>query len=936
MFKPLSSTYSGQVAAFMERCQGLTSMSKRDFYPMFMAAWEALFKKETILKAFEATGLSPLNLEVILKRFNSQPIQGSSSDSDSSALSASDWRKIRQLVDHAVADRDQRKLSIRSVLAEHENVRLKEALINERQRRKRGRALPLDVEEEYHGGAVFWSLRKVKEARDRQHQQGLEEEQLQQQKAEAARLFVDFGVRSGRYAVLGVTPSRRRQNSSIAVKRRKTTLNWDGSRVRTEEDTCKRFKGPAHSRRLPRTVAEEDDYIQCQLHITTLDEAPQYEAMSYAWGSPSDKKAIICDGRKAKIPTNLRDALQRVRDPLKVKRFWADAICINQSDSKEVGHQVRQMASIYSAAERVIVWLGLGNPFKFFDQDEDLSTLIQRFCEHPKSSTDSEESRPSTAMTDASVETYSFFSALGELFQQPWFDRLWVVQEAGLAKSVLALFGDQDQEIDFDDLIRLSLKIRVEQPDVANYYGIVPSDLFHAFPEKEHYSTSHPSSIDKPDFLDMLEKTRVQLASDRRDFVFALLGHPSAQISGGLIIEPDYQKSHWEIYHELAITLLQQSQNLRVLSAVRHLDEDNLTREYPSWIPTWERTNTISSVGVFQYDCDNPEAHAGFPRSLQFTRASTMLQVQGFAFDTIDEYTNEFRFETRRRPVGKPSIDEWPIAAAMALRAFSMMSTQEKLYELVMALACLFPSTFRVEQDLKDFAAFRLQLLTRTSDPKHAGPCEILPEGLAAAEEAAEEGSAQAFLADCEDIVSGKRLFTTRSGLIGTGPTLLRSGDICCILFGGHVPFLLRRVGSAYRLVGEIYIRKVMQGEAVVDLELGVTLISTRELRVCQAVDRADRNLLTILPGVRQYRVGRDYIVTGKAEPAVTAALQGPHCNVRVADGCAVGCCVHRVRPKLEYNVLKDAWGYLGRDQFALFWTALKRRPQPRGYFFTF
>jgi hypothetical protein len=38
MFKPFSSAYSNQVAAFMERCQGLTSISKRDFYPMFMAA----------------------------------------------------------------------------------------------------------------------------------------------------------------------------------------------------------------------------------------------------------------------------------------------------------------------------------------------------------------------------------------------------------------------------------------------------------------------------------------------------------------------------------------------------------------------------------------------------------------------------------------------------------------------------------------------------------------------------------------------------------------------------------------------------------------------------------------------------------------------------------------------------------------------------------
>jgi hypothetical protein len=196
MFKPLSSAYSNQVAAFIERCQGLTSMSKRDFYPMFIAAWEASFKKETILKAFEATGLSPLNPEVILKRFNQPAQSGQSSDSDSSALSASDWRKIRQLIDHAIADRDQRKvsklnqtihrLSIRAVLAEHENVGLKEALINEKKRRKRGKALPLEAEEEYHGGAVFWSPRKVEKARDRLRQQELEEEQQRLQKAEIA------------------------------------------------------------------------------------------------------------------------------------------------------------------------------------------------------------------------------------------------------------------------------------------------------------------------------------------------------------------------------------------------------------------------------------------------------------------------------------------------------------------------------------------------------------------------------------------------------------------------------------------------------------------------------------------------------------------------------------------------------------------------------
>jgi hypothetical protein len=105
MFKPLSSAYSAQVAAFMERCQGLTSMSKRDFYPMFRAAWETAFKQETILKAFEATGLSPFNPKMILKRFNKETIPENLSDSDSSALSADNWRETERLLREVVKDR---------------------------------------------------------------------------------------------------------------------------------------------------------------------------------------------------------------------------------------------------------------------------------------------------------------------------------------------------------------------------------------------------------------------------------------------------------------------------------------------------------------------------------------------------------------------------------------------------------------------------------------------------------------------------------------------------------------------------------------------------------------------------------------------------------------------------------------------------------------
>jgi hypothetical protein len=96
VFKPLATAYSNEVAGFMERSQGLTLISKRDFFPLFYRAWEASFKETTILKAFEATGLSPFNPKVMLKRFITT--LSSLSDSESSALSASDWRKIEHLL----------------------------------------------------------------------------------------------------------------------------------------------------------------------------------------------------------------------------------------------------------------------------------------------------------------------------------------------------------------------------------------------------------------------------------------------------------------------------------------------------------------------------------------------------------------------------------------------------------------------------------------------------------------------------------------------------------------------------------------------------------------------------------------------------------------------------------------------------------------------
>ncbi len=75
------------------------------------------------------------------------------------------------------------KLSTQSRLIQRENERLREALINERQRKQRYQPAACERPEDYHGGADFWSPRKVREARSLHEQKKRDLELLQQQKA---------------------------------------------------------------------------------------------------------------------------------------------------------------------------------------------------------------------------------------------------------------------------------------------------------------------------------------------------------------------------------------------------------------------------------------------------------------------------------------------------------------------------------------------------------------------------------------------------------------------------------------------------------------------------------------------------------------------------------------------------------------------------------
>lgn len=62
-----------------------------------------------------------------------------------------------------------------------------------------------------------------------------------------------------------------------------------------------------------------------------------------------------------------------------------------------------------------------------------------------------------------------------------------------------------------------------------------------------------------------------------------------------------------------------------------------------------------------------------------------------------------------------------------------------------------------------------------------------------------------------------RSLFQSSKGRYVLGPECAQQGDLICILFGGDVPFILRRMhdteAERYMLVGEAYVDGAMDGQ---------------------------------------------------------------------------------------------------------------------------
>ncbi|OHF02010.1 heterokaryon incompatibility protein [Colletotrichum orchidophilum] len=570
------------------------------------------------------------------------------------------------------------------------------------------------------------------------------------------------------------------------------------------------------------------------LQEVSIDDPPAFEALSYVWGDPSQVQEIECLGYTVPITQNLFDALRHFRRPDRALLIWADALCINQDDMDERAEQVQLMREIYSRAKRVVVWLGLDDKGQASRAMSLIETIHQACNDHALAKNiellSMAHFTPATqaleGLAGVSIEnitavaersgkaepTSEDWEALGWLLSRPWFTRVWCVQEIVLARLSRIYVGSGCL-----DWVKLGVTTAwLSEQHLANDYDVPPE--IEGLPFDNAHAMFDTSEISDSTFLEVLIAFRDHHATNLRDKVYGLLGLMSPE-NLELFPSVDYRKSLAEVYVDVVVTAVRGSQTLSALCYVQHGVEYQQT-EMSSWVPRWDVSGDVLSIldSLSVTAWKDGDKH-GLPGLKEFTPSSDgKVSVSGVRFDTIAWITRALDVRDFREHVTTsaaslhPILDLWTRASSRnsypgypqyenSLMAVSMMA--------LTLTAGLTDGYERVElkssDDCERFHADYLNYVHKLF--KIAGQKSSTFEPLDIAHW---DGNASRFRIAASRACDQRRVFETKSGYYGLAPACTREGDVVVMLYGGPIPFALRKVDNGWLLLGDCFIDPLM------------------------------------------------------------------------------------------------------------------------------
>ena len=329
--------------------------------------------------------------------------------------------------------------------------------------------------------------------------------------------------------------------------------------------------------------------LRCKLSTMSLLNPIRYSALSYCWGSQSDKAFMIIDDVDVSVGSNLIDALRTLRT-LDVTHVWADALCINQSDRQEKSLQIRSMTAIYAKSDITYAWLGEADDNDTGKAVHFLETLSS--SAHPLDLVDDYHTCSSENVSTISLQiaqqnetckgcrTQLHFQALRQLFECSYWKRCWIIQEVSATPDLQVLCGDSR-------ILLGAMNAALIHCRKSKYWlaSIAESDTW--FSAVMRFRRSY-SSTTQLSLLEAMHLSRGFQTAEPRDAIFSLVGMTT---DGTILVPiPNYFETIESIMTNLTRGLIRRTRRLEII--VQCPNEVAKSNLMPSWAADWRRVRT--------------------------------------------------------------------------------------------------------------------------------------------------------------------------------------------------------------------------------------------------------------------------------------------------------------------------------------------------------
>jgi hypothetical protein len=379
---------------------------------------------------------------------------------------------------------------------------------------------------------------------------------------------------------------------------------------------------------------------------TLNDDVPQYEGLSYVWGPPYPRSNITVNGQTFSVSERLETAMKDLRDRDTDRVMWIDAICINQQDAQEKNIQVRLMTKIYQNAVGVVAWLGpsceMGQ--SAIETIEDIGgsqdMLVDDFYDGINPLEKVPQVMPGASkLQDVIADGSEKWRALEWLLTNPWWTRVWIIQEGSYAKQLRFQIGRSK-------FVLGSLKNIVSCRDarMANFmefpqYRLLgPVALLIQQRQLLKDTWRIQGFVNSTPLPGILKRFDAYKATDPRDKIYALLNLADIDRLG---LQIDYRKSVKEVYQDtIRATTKQYTRNLDFLHLLnRSMRSSQAPLSLPSWVPDFSLQQEICALGPHElgYELYTAAGISDGTRHLDIDQCfEDILEVSGCRIDVLD------------------------------------------------------------------------------------------------------------------------------------------------------------------------------------------------------------------------------------------------------------------------------------------------------------